>query len=49
MNVSLVESAPGDWVVVHAGFAIEKVDEEEAQETLKLWQEVLEHEAQLED
>lgn len=49
VNVSLVESAPGDWVVVHAGFAIEKVDEEEAQETLKLWQEVLEHEAQLED
>ena len=23
VNVSLVESAPGDWVVVHAGFAIE--------------------------
>lgn len=49
VNVSLVESNPGEWVVVHAGFAIEKMDEEEAQETLQLWQELLEHEAQLED
>lgn len=49
VNVSLVESVPGEWVVVHAGFAIEKMDEEEAQETIQLWQELLEHEAQLED
>ena len=49
VNISLVESTPGDWVVVHAGFAIEKMDEEEAQETLKLWQELLEFESQLED
>lgn len=26
----------GDWVLVHAGFAIEKVDEQFAQETLEL-------------
>ncbi|NLI73217.1 MAG: HypC/HybG/HupF family hydrogenase formation chaperone, partial [Euryarchaeota archaeon] len=45
VNISLVESTPGDWVVVHAGFAIEKMDEEEAQETLKLWQELLEFES----
>lgn len=49
VNVSLVESNPGEWVVVHAGFAIEKMDEEEARETLQLWQELLEHEATLED
>lgn len=49
VNVSLVESEPGEWVVVHAGFAIEKMDEEEARETLQLWQELLEHEATLED
>ncbi len=49
VNVSLVESNPGEWVVVHAGFAIEKMDEEEALETLQLWQELLEHEATLED
>ena len=47
VNVSLVESTPGEWVVVHAGFAIEKMDEEEALETLQLWQELLDHEATL--
>ena len=26
----------GDWVIVHAGFAIHKIDEAVAQETLKL-------------
>ncbi len=26
----------GDYVIVHAGFAIEKIDEEKAAETLKL-------------
>jgi hydrogenase expression/formation protein HypC len=27
---------PGDWVLVHVGFALSKVDEEEAQATLAL-------------
>jgi hydrogenase expression/formation protein HypC len=31
---------PGDYVLVHAGFAIEKIDEEQAKETLKLLKEV---------
>ena len=26
----------GDWVLVHVGFAMSKIDEEEAQETLSL-------------
>ena len=26
---------PGDWVLVHIGFAMSKIDETEAQETLK--------------
>ena len=30
----------GDFVIVHAGFAISKLDEEEAQETLRLMREV---------
>jgi hydrogenase expression/formation protein HypC len=30
------EVAPGDFVLVHAGFALQRVDEEEAQETLRL-------------
>jgi hydrogenase expression/formation protein HypC len=29
-----------DYVLVHAGFAIQVVDEEEAQETLKLFEEL---------
>ena len=31
---------PGDYVMLHAGFAIEKVDAEEAAETLRLLNEV---------
>ena len=26
---------PGDWVLIHVGFAMSKVDEEEAHETLR--------------
>jgi hydrogenase expression/formation protein HypC len=40
-NISLVQVCPGDYVVVHAGFAIQTVDEEEAQETIKLWEELM--------
>jgi hydrogenase expression/formation protein HypC len=29
----------GDWVIVHAGFAIHKIDEEAAQESLKILRE----------
>ena len=31
---------PGDFVMLHAGFAIEKVDPEEAAETLRLLNEI---------
>ncbi len=31
---------PGDYVLVHAGFAIQKVDPERAKETLKLIDEI---------
>ena len=37
----------GDYVLVHAGFAIGKVDKKEAQDTLKLLYEL--HEASKED
>lgn len=47
VNVSLVDARVGEWVVVHAGFAIEKMDEEEARETLKLWGEMLDIEEDL--
>ncbi len=30
-----------DWVLVHVGFAIEKLDEEEALKTLELFEDIL--------
>jgi hydrogenase expression/formation protein HypC len=41
VNFLLLEDVrPGDWVIVHAGFAITKLDEEEARETLSLLREI---------
>lgn len=41
---------PGDWVLIHVGFAISKIDEEEARLTLALLQELgEEYEAELEE
>jgi hydrogenase expression/formation protein HypC len=34
------EARPGDYVLVHAGFALNTVDEEEAQRTLELIREL---------
>lgn len=31
----------GDYVLVHAGFAIRRLDPEDAEETLRLWDELL--------
>ncbi len=36
----------GDWVIVHTGFAISKLDEEEARETFSMLREMAEKEAQ---
>jgi hydrogenase expression/formation protein HypC len=41
INVSLLVdedggAQPGDWVLIHVGFALSKVDEEEAHATLRL-------------
>lgn len=41
VNLSMVDANTGDWAVVHAGFAIQIMDEDDAQETIKLWNEVL--------
>lgn len=40
-NVSLVDVKKGDFVLVHAGFAIEVLDKKEALETLNLFREML--------
>lgn len=34
------EASVGDYVLVHAGFAINKIDKEAAEETLKLLEEI---------
>lgn len=36
----LPEAVPGDYVIVHVGFAISRMDEKEAMETLKLISEI---------
>jgi hydrogenase expression/formation protein HypC len=38
----LVDVNIGDYVIVHAGLAIEIIDKQEAKETLKIWQELIE-------
>jgi hydrogenase expression/formation protein HypC len=40
----LPEAREGDYVIVHAGFAISRLDEEEAQRTLALLRELQEEE-----
>jgi hydrogenase expression/formation protein HypC len=41
VNVSLVEAKIGEYVIVHAGYAIETLDQKAAEETLALWNEIL--------
>ena len=41
VNIGLLDeggggAGPGDWVLIHVGFALSKVDEAEAQATLRL-------------
>ena len=40
INISLVSVKIGDYVLVHAGFAIQILEEKEAQETLALFREI---------
>ena len=41
VDVTLVDVKPGQYVLVHVGYAIQVIDEEEAKETLRLWDEIL--------
>jgi hydrogenase expression/formation protein HypC len=42
VNLALLEGAkPGDYVLVHAGYAIQIVPEDYARETLELWRRIL--------
>jgi hydrogenase expression/formation protein HypC len=55
VNVSLLDEGgssaqPGDWVLIHVGFALSKVDEEEAHATLSLLEKMgAEYEQELEE
>ncbi len=42
-SVAMIDAEVGQWAVIHAGYAIEVMDEDEARDTLKLWNEVLDH------
>jgi hydrogenase expression/formation protein HypC len=40
-GLHMVENVkPGDYILLHAGFAIQKIDEEEALETIRLLKEL---------
>jgi hydrogenase expression/formation protein HypC len=41
VNVSLVDVKIGDYVLVHAGYAIQTMSQKDALETLNLWNQVL--------
>ena len=53
VNIGLLDAegaGVGDWVLIHVGFALSKVDEEEAQATLSLLQGMgADYEAELEE
>lgn len=54
VNIGLLDddggALPGDWVLIHVGFALSKVDEAEARATLKLLESMGEdYEQELED
>lgn len=54
VSVALVDepAAPlreGEWVLVHVGFALARIDEDEAQATLALLREAVDHQRELDE
>ena len=43
VNVMLVDARVGEYVLVHAGYAIQVIDRKAAEETLQLWEELLKY------
>ena len=44
VRVDLIQELQvGDYIIVHTGFAIEKLEEEDALETLRLWEELAQY------
>lgn len=53
VNIALLDSdgggaLPGDWVLIHVGFAMSRIDEHQAAETLKILTELGEAQAEIE-
>jgi len=44
VNAMLVDAKVGEYVLVHAGYAIQVIDRKAAEETLKMWEEILKYE-----
>jgi hydrogenase expression/formation protein HypC len=40
VNMACVQAAIGDWVLVHVGFAMARIDEREAAQTLAILEEL---------
>lgn len=50
VNISMLESEDarvGDYVLIHVGFAMSKIDEKEAEETLRLLREIGQYETEV--
>lgn len=47
VDITLVNVKVGEYVLVHAGYAIQVLSPQEAEETLRLWSEILEAESRL--
>lgn len=47
VDITLVNVEVGEYVLVHAGYAIHVLSAEEAEETLRLWNEILDAGSQL--
>ncbi|WP_119458726.1 HypC/HybG/HupF family hydrogenase formation chaperone [Rhodospirillaceae bacterium SYSU D60014] len=43
-----IDACVGDWVLVHVGFAMARIDEQQAEETLRILKELGEAQEQLE-
>jgi len=41
VNIMLVDVQVGEYVLVHAGYAIQVIDQKAAEENLQLWDEIL--------
>jgi hydrogenase expression/formation protein HypC len=43
VNVSLIDAKIGDYVLIHAGFAIQIINEKDAKATIDIFKEMISH------